>query len=347
MMKTRKLKKWLFVILAVVGGVLFAVLTAEIGLRIFYKPKRIVSYKIQRLSGYFSPTLNADSPLFYTYRGIETDRKNYVTIHYPGDRLRKFAFSKPAGTFRVVAVGDSLTEEWNLPGFSNYTDFLRTAMKKELPGRKIEVLPMGVGGYNTWQEMHFYRESYEGLQTDVLILECCANDADVMSLKRRSPSRPCPNNEWPEYEIEGTRIGQMDFSRAGVGFFQSRLLWLMSDRPPDRPSLDGCVQLPGNDEQRTALLWFRDLSRKSRIPFFVVIFPLFDDNDSQAELACLKGVLDETEIEYLDLLPEFRPLGPLPALSRDLYHPNDEGHRCAAEALLRFLKCRGLLPSAD
>jgi len=344
-MKTPKVKKWLFRVSAVVAGVLCVVLAAEIVVRVFFPPKRVIRYTIQRNSGYFSPTLNADSPLFYTFGGIETDRKSYVAVHYPDNRLRRFSFRKPAGTFRVVAVGDSLTEEWNLPGFTNYTDFLRTALQKELPGRKIEVLPLGVGGYNTWQEMHFYRESYQRLQTDVLILQCCANDADVMSLERRSASRPCPNNEWPDYEIVGTRVGQLDFSRTGAGFFHPRLLWLLNHPLSTSPSLDGCVQLPGSDEQRTAFLGFRDMSRDSRTPFFVVLFPLFDDSDSQAELAYVKGVLDETDVEYLDLLQELRQHGPLSALGRDLYHPNSEGHRRAAEALVRFLKRRGLLPA--
>jgi len=344
-MNTRKLKKRLFLVLA---GALCALLAAEIGLRVFFKPKRIIRYTIQRNSAYFSPTLNDDSPLFYTYRGIETDGKSYVAVHYPDDRLRKFSFRKPAGTFRVVAMGDSLTEEWNIPGFTNYTDFLQTALERELPGRKIEVLPLGVGGYNTWQEMHFYRGSYQGLETDVLILQYCVNDADVMLLKKRSPNEPCPDNEWPQYEIVGTRAGRPDFSRGEAGFLQSRLLWLVRDRCSEpQDTLDGYVQLPGSDEQRTALVWFRDMSRNRRTPFFVVIFPLLDDGNSQAEVAYAKGVLDEIGVESLDLLPELRRRGPLSAIARDLYHPNAEGHRCAAEAVLRFLKRRGLLPVMD
>jgi lysophospholipase L1-like esterase len=343
-MNTLKFKKRLFLVAA---GALCAVLTAEIAVRIFFAPKRIIRYTIQRNSAYFSPTLNADSPLFYTYRGIETDKTNYVAVHYPDGRLQKFSFRKPAGTFRVVAVGDSLTEEWNIPGFTNYTDFLRTALERELPGWKIEVLPLGVGGYNTWQEMHFYRESFERLQTDVLILQYCGNDGDVMSLKKRNSSLPCPDNEWPEYEIVGTRIGRPDFSRTGFGFLHSRLLWLLNNRSSVAQTLDRCVQLPGSDEQRTALRWFRDMSRSSRIPFFVVVFPFFDDGNSQAELTYAKGLLDETKVEYLDLLPEFRERGPLSTMGRDLYHPNSEGHRTAAEAILRFLKRQGLLPATE
>ena len=346
-MNTGKVKRRLFIVFAVVAGLLIAVLIAEIGMRLFFAPTRIVRYTIQRNSGYFSPTLNADSPLFYTYRGIETNGTFAMAVHYPDNRVRRFAFRKPTSTFRVVAVGDSLTEEWNLPGFSNYTDFLNAALESELPGRKIEVLPLGIGGYNTWQEMHFYRQGCERLQTDVLLLQCCANDADVMSLQKRNPTKPCPNNEWPEYEIVGTRIGRPDFSRGGAGFLHSGLLWLLSHRSSTSQTLSGCVQLPGNDEQRTALLWFRDMARKSRIPFFVIVFPLFDDGNSQAELAHVRGMLDEIGMEYLDLLPELRERGPLSAMGRDLYHPNDEGHRCAAEAILRFLKRRELLPTVE
>jgi lysophospholipase L1-like esterase len=344
-MNASNVKKWLFRLSAVVAGLLCALLISEIAARVFFPPRTAIRYTIQRNSGYFSPTLNPDSPLFYTFSAIKPDGKGSLTVQYPDDRLRKFAFRKPARTFRVVAVGDSLTEEWNLPGFVNYTDFLRTATRKELPGRKVEVLPLGVGGYNTWQEMNFYRDSYKQLDTDVLLLQCCANDADVMTLKKRSAGQPCPNNEWPQYELVGTRIGRPDFSRDGIDFLQSRLLWHLKAAPPALPSLNGCIQLPGNDEQRTALLWFRNWSRENQAPFFVVLFPLFDDNDSQAELTYLKGLLDEIKVEYLDLLPELRQHGPLSSLGRDLYHPNSEGHRYAAEAILRFLKNRKLLPA--
>ena len=185
------------------GGRVFALLAAEIAARIFFPPRTTIRYTIQRNSGYFSPTLNPDSPLYYTFSGFETDGKGSLAVHYPDNRLRKFSFRKPADTFRVVAVGDSLTEEWNLPGFVNYTDFLRSAVAKELPGRKVEVLPLGVGGYNTWQEMHFYRDGWRQIQTDVLLLECCSNDADVMSLKKeiragRGPTTSGRSTSWWE-----------------------------------------------------------------------------------------------------------------------------------------------------
>jgi lysophospholipase L1-like esterase len=344
-MTTGTFRKWLFRLSAVAAGVLCTLLAAEIVVRVFFPPRTTIRYTIQRNSGYFSAKLNPDSPLFYTYSGFESDGKGSLAVHYPDNRLRKFALRKPAGTFRIVALGDSLTEEWNLPGFVNYTDFLRTTAAKELSGRKVEVLPLGVGGYNTWQEMHFYRQSCQQIQTDVLLLECCPNDADVMTLEKRNPKQPCPNNEWPEYELVGTRVGRPDFSGGGVDFLQSRLLWRLRNHAPAGPSLSGCIQLPGNDQQRTAFAWFRDNSRSSGIPFLVVLFPLFDDGDSQAELTYVKGLLDETGVEYLDLLPQLRKHGPLSVLGRDLYHPNTEGHRYAAEAILRYLKRQGLLPT--
>jgi lysophospholipase L1-like esterase len=346
-MSNSAFRKWLFRLSAAVASVLCAFVVVEIAVRVFFPPRTTIRYTIQRNSGYFSPTLNPDSPLFYTFSGFETDGKTSLAVHYPDNRLRRFSFRKPARTFRVVALGDSLTEEWNLPGFVNYTDFLRNAAKRELPGQKVEVLPLGVGGYNTWQEMNFYRDRWQRLQTDVLLLECCPNDADVMTLKKRNPNQPCPNNEWPEYELVGTRVGQPDFSHNGVDFLQSRLLWRLKDHSTTSPSLNGGVQLPGNDEQRMAFIWFRDNARDKQIPFFVVLFPLFDDGDSQAELTYVKGLLDEIGVEYLDLLPELQKHGPLSALGRDLYHPNTEGHRYAAEAILRHLKRRGLFPTRD
>jgi lysophospholipase L1-like esterase len=108
--------------------------------------------------------------------------------------------------------------------------------------------------------------------------------------------------------------------------------------------LQGYTQIEGSSEQRSALLWFHDMAYLHRTPFFVVIFPLFDDDYSQAESTYIKSLLEELNIDYLDLLPELQKQDSLSALSRDLYHPNDRGHKYAAEAILRYLKSRHLLP---
>jgi lysophospholipase L1-like esterase len=105
------------------------------------------------------------------------------------------------------------------------------------------------------------------------------------------------------------------------------------------------VQVVGNDEQRKAIAWFRDLARAKQIPLVAVLFPMLVDNYSQPELAHVKSLLDEAGVPYLDLLPEFKKHGSLSSLGRDSYHPNDAGHELASQAILQYLDKHDLLPA--
>ncbi len=330
--------------MAAAGGILCAVVIAELGVRVCFDEEKIVSYTIQRNSPYFSAELDDRSPLYYTYHGIKTDGSTHVSVQFPNGKAQRFSFTQPENIFRVIAVGDSITELWSIPGYVNYTDFLTSMLKENLPNKDIEVIPLGVGGYNTWQEMHFYKKELHQMRTDVLILQYCSNDADVMTLRKRPSRQITPDNEWPEYEIVGTRIGKPDLSRFEVGPFQSKLRQLLTHRITDSHNLHGYTQIEGNTEQRTALLWFRDMARQKGVPLFVVVFPLFDDEYSQAESTYIKSLLNELDIEYLDLLPKLKKQGLLTSMARDVYHPNNSGHEYSAQAILDYLSEKGLLP---
>ncbi|MBN2489652.1 MAG: SGNH/GDSL hydrolase family protein [Planctomycetes bacterium] len=341
------MKRIVLIVLTAAGGLLAGVVLAEIALRFVRLDSTapVVRYTIQRNSPLFSPALDATSPLFYGYAGIQVDGERLV-IAYPGRRLQRVvSLAKPPGTFRIAAVGDSLTEHWDAPGYANYTDFLEEFLQPRVPGGAGEVLPLGVGGYNTWQERHFFERHLARLEMDVWLLQYCANDADVMTLRAREPGERVASNEWPSHEILGARFGRPDFSRATIGPIPSRLLWLVRRQFSSFPGLDGYHQVAGNDEQRAALVWFRGAAAARKIPLLVVIFPLLDDGYAQPESRYIARLLAELGIDHCDVLPALQQHGPLKALARDVYHPSNAGHRIVARAILDALDRRGLLPA--
>jgi len=333
--------------LLIAGSLLLGAVAAEIALRFINLESEtpVVRYTIQRNSGLFSTTLDDTSPLFYTYAGIQVHGER-ISIRYPDRQSRIVRLVKPEGTFRIAAVGDSLTELWDLPGYANYATCLEELLDEQEPGKDHEVLPLGVGGYNTWQQRHFFERHLSRLEMDVLLLQYCANDGDVMTLRPREPGAPVPGNEWPLFEIAGARFGRPDYSVSSIGPVRSRLLWLIRHGFSSCPALYGYHQVAGNGQQRNALVWFRDLAAARRIPLLVVIFPLLDDAYPQPESRYIKGLLSDLHIEYIDVLPAMKKGGPLTRLARDLYHPTNEGHCIAARAILDHLmkvskSCRG------
>ncbi len=340
----RRRKKVRYRVVLLVAAILVGMVLAEVGARLYAAGRRTVRYTIHKGSPQFSDTLNDQSPLFYEHTGLETDRVTQVTLRYGDGEPRRFPFEPPESTYRVVAVGDSLTEHWSEPGYVNYTDFLRECLQRALPDQTVEVVSLGVGGYNTWQEMQLFKRDYQGLKSDLLLLQWCSNDGDVMTLRRRDEGEPVPARGWPSYDIVGERYGHADTRGHRLGPFESYLWWLVRTRLSAPHSLHGFRQVAGNDEQRQAFIWFRDLAKARRTPLLVATFPMMEDRYSQAELDYVKPLLQELGIRTLDLSSALRSGGSLARLTRDRYHPNPQGYQVAAEAICDYLEAQALLP---
>jgi lysophospholipase L1-like esterase len=88
----------------------------------------------------------------------------------------------------------------------------------------------------------------------------------------------------------------------------------------------------------------RDLANRNDVPFAVAILPVFGDppagwrfdNYTLADIhAEVIDNLRARDIEVIDTLPGFQALGRPPgAVALDPWHPNPEGHRVIAEALV-------------
>ena len=103
-------------------------------------------------------------------------------------------------------------------------------------------------------------------------------------------------------------------------------------------ALHGMVQVPMNDQQKQALLWFRELAAARKMKLVVALFPRFFDHYSQPELRYAEGLMIELEIPYVNLLHAMTRDGPLSRLARDAVHPTAVGQRIAVEAILVLLK---------
>ncbi len=80
-----------------------------------------------------------------------------VEINEQGLRDRPHAYDKPAGTRRIVVLGDSFMEAYQVA----LEESLPHRLQESLADRDVEVINLGVGGYGTAQELRALRE--EGL----------------------------------------------------------------------------------------------------------------------------------------------------------------------------------------
>ena len=238
------MKRIMFAVCTILGGLLLGGGLAELAVRISGAGAEgpVVEYVVERHSSLFSPRLDPSDPLFYTFDGIRAERDR-LAIAYPDHRFRDFAWVPEPGTYRIAAVGDSLTEQWGIPGYANYTNFLEDLLKERVGTGRAEVLPLGVGGYTTWQERQLFERCLLRLEANLLLLQYCPNDGDVMRLRPRPPGAAVPAKAWPAYEIVGERFGRPDYARSAIGPLHSRLLWLLRYGRSSAPALrNHCIR---------------------------------------------------------------------------------------------------------
>lgn len=94
-----------------------------------------------------------------------------------GLRSAEVTTAKPAGAFRILALGDSVTFGWGLRGEDAYPSQLASLLATLRPGHSFEVINAGVSGYGTWQQALWLREIGLSLQPDVVVVQAHLNDA--------------------------------------------------------------------------------------------------------------------------------------------------------------------------
>ena len=120
----------------------------------------------------------------YTLRGIRPNARfwhtssdgswEFVTNSKGLRDRREFVYAKPAGTLRVLALGDSNTQ-----GYEVRQDFTYAAVLERYLGSRgvrAEVLNAGVSGFSTAEALAYLENEGQRYQPDVVVLGFYAND---------------------------------------------------------------------------------------------------------------------------------------------------------------------------
>jgi lysophospholipase L1-like esterase len=129
-----------------------------------------------RIAGYGNLEIyQADSLLYWKLKPNQNcytkiNRKP-VHVNSLGTRGAEFHPSKPAGTLRILSLGDSNTFGWGLTEDECYSGLIEKALPKHLANMKrVEVINAGVNAWS-YAQMHTYlREHGLKFQPDVVIL---------------------------------------------------------------------------------------------------------------------------------------------------------------------------------
>lgn len=116
--------------------------------------------------------------------------------------------AKPAGTFRVVFVGDSWTFGM---GIKEKESFPRQfeALAKELgasPGHPVEAWTLALPGYNTLNEVAALEFFYPRLAPDAVVLAPCSNDMDSSGIVLPNGSLARSQSDRDEFGDDHSRV---------------------------------------------------------------------------------------------------------------------------------------------
>lgn len=137
------------------------------------------TYKSQMLEGEWLNGLTR----FYIYEP-NTDGTTYghpFHVNRWGFRGRNFMERDLEGeaTFRIMVLGDSITSGIAIAEENRYTDVLETKLRERYPRLKIEVINLGVQGFETLQEEKMMYRMWSTIRPNLTIVGFYVNDPNI------------------------------------------------------------------------------------------------------------------------------------------------------------------------
>ncbi len=185
-------REWLAGAILAACGVLFAIGLLEAAVRWmhlvpdrFWEPDPVLGVRlIPGRSGWWT----------------QEDREFLVPVHInqEGARDVEHQLAKPAGTFRILVLGDSFVEAMHVPLEATFARQLEGRLNGRGGGPHIEVVAAGVSGYGTASELLYFERTGKRYQPDLVLLAFYPGN----DVKNNSPT--LEDTFKPVYASDGT-----------------------------------------------------------------------------------------------------------------------------------------------
>jgi lysophospholipase L1-like esterase len=243
-----------------------------------------------------------------------------------GMREREVPIEKPDSVVRLAVLGDSYTFGFGVRAHLAYPRILEGLLnRRSRDGRRFQVLNFGVGGYSTQDEAVVLGHRALAWKPDFVIVGYTLNDPEDEPIQPLHSYYREPR-WWQRFHLLRL-VAKADWQRRVRRFGDGDYIRSLYGDPGKWKNV---VDAFASIQQTT---------RGAGVPVMVVIFPLSTIDDwSQYPYASVHLKVARAAaadgFEVVDLLPVFarRPPSELRLTEGDA-HPNEEGHRLAAEAI--------------
>ena len=284
--------------------------------------------------------------LAYQYKpNFTTEYRPYLQTNSFRIRDYEYSLKKPINTFRIAVLGDSITASIDLPLNKTYPKLLEQALKSS--EEQIEVINFGIDGYSSIQEYELLKQKVYAFEPNMIIIQFFLNDLV------HSP-RPLRYfvNESEEYKSREKMISaslsvkcklknyfkNTNFIKYSKTINLIKNAFLRNEDYFHSISRNNCYWERINYAYKGIL----EITEENNMTLFVVVYPALENFQDYQFIDIHKkigNILDENNIEYIDLLLEFSkyPASQLRIKPEDTIHPNELGHKIAAEAIYQKL----------
>ncbi len=297
-------------------------------------------------------TGNEDSPYHifvtdenYTWEGIEVD------INSRGLRTDNFKVPKPTNTFRILNIGDSVAFGWEVDFEQTYGKQLEFMLNELGGGQEFEVINAAIPTWTTVDERNFLLDAGLSYDPDLVILDfTIVNDVYGKGIDQQAQN---PFVQW------------LRDHTYGWSFLTTQMRFLLARRigpeaiPVLNPPENAEAYFPVDENSATwddvwePISEIHQACQDYGLPLIVIAFPTAFQLNSASHPNVPQQVLYQRAMDagipYIDLLPTYRQIcddsepdaceGYENILFADVWmHPNELGHRIAAEELALMLE---------
>lgn len=228
--------------------------------------------------------------------------------------------------YRIIAVGDSVTES------SLFPQFIEKFYNEDFSGKRIEVWNCAVAAYCALQECNALQQKWLKFNPDMVIMGFCCNDFDV------TPLLTVINGElvgfFPNYA--NLKADMFLLKHSALYRLITKLFISYRLKTDKADNYNGVFY---------SLKETKDILEKKGVSFLLVILPKavsFEENMREEGFRRIKEITNTLQIDTLDLIPltqqfDFRKLRESP---NDDIHFNQEGGRVIAREILKYLKTK-------
>jgi lysophospholipase L1-like esterase len=248
-------------------------------------------------------------------------RGQFSPFNPQGFRGAPIDATKPTGTLRIFALGDSNTFGWDVDEGANWPSQLQRLFATSQPN--TEIINAGVWGYTSYQGMRRFHELL-AYQPDLVLVSFGANDAHQVTVADADYVKRHDRIEYLTRATRRLRVAQL--------FVQG---WDSAMRPSVAGPLRPRVSL---DEYRSNLREMIEAGRARHLTVVLLTRPFVGSSDDPASWkthapaynAATREIGRDEGVPVIDVYDAFRNR---PDLFDDESHFGVEGHRVAAQMI--------------